>query len=105
MCIYDDIKITEQHLVVQKKHIFMFFVLFYRKELQDNDAVRAALKSCRLASLLPPVGTEFLRPFTSASLEQMSQRKKEEKQKGKKKEQKVKQQQQKKTPILTLSSE
>uniref|UniRef100_H3D8B0 Sodium channel protein n=1 Tax=Tetraodon nigroviridis TaxID=99883 RepID=H3D8B0_TETNG len=44
-----------------------------------------------LASLLPPVGTEFLRPFTSASLEQMSQRKEEEKkQKGKKKDQKVK---------------
>ncbi|CAG05621.1 unnamed protein product, partial [Tetraodon nigroviridis] len=42
-------------------------------------------------SLLPPVGTEFLRPFTSASLEQMSQRKEEEKkQKGKKKDQKVK---------------
>lgn len=81
----------------------VFHVLFFvlRKQLQDDDAVRASLKSCRLASLLPPVGTEFLRPFTSASLEQMSQRNREEKQKGKKKDHKVKTPP--KTPISTLS--
>lgn len=76
----------------------LFF--FYRKQLRDDGAVRAALKNCRIASLLPPVGNEFLRPFTSASLEQISQVKKEKEQRGKKKEQKVIKQ----TPMSTLSS-
>lgn len=71
----------------------LFF--FYRKQLRDDGAVRAALKNCRIASLLPPVGNEFLRPFTSASLEQMSQVKKEKEQRGKV----IKQ-----TPMSTLSS-
>lgn len=68
----------------------MFLFSSCRKQLQDDGELRASLKSCKLASLLPPVGTEFLRPFTSASLEQLSQRKKEEKPRGKKKDQKVK---------------
>lgn len=68
----------------------MFFFSFCRKQLQEDGAVRAALKGCRLASLLPPVGTEFLRPLTSASLEQMSPGEKEEKRTGKKKDRKVK---------------
>lgn len=79
---------------------FISFFFFYRKQLQNDGAARAALKNCRLASLLPPVGSEFLRRFTSASLEQISQGKIEKEQRGKKKEQKVIKQ----TPASTLSS-
>lgn len=79
---------------------YISFFFFYRKQLRDDGAVRGALKNCRLASLLPPVGDEFLRPFTSASLEQIIQGKIEKEKRGKKKEQKVRKQ----TPMSTLSS-
>lgn len=69
-----------------KRHTFDFQFLLYlhtepcvcgpslsllrlgRKQLRDDGAVREALKSCRSASLLPPVGAEFLRPLTAASV-------------------------------------
>ncbi|TWW76093.1 Sodium channel protein type 4 subunit alpha B [Takifugu flavidus] len=59
------------------------------KQLRDDGAVREALKGCRTASLLPPVGTDFLRPLTSASLGPMNQRGKRQRQKGNKDEQRV----------------
>ncbi|XP_029698186.1 sodium channel protein type 2 subunit alpha-like [Takifugu rubripes] len=59
------------------------------KQLRDDGAVREALKGCRTASLLPPVGTDFLRPLTSASLGPMNQRVKRQRQKGNKDEQRV----------------
>lgn len=44
-----------------------------RKRLHGDDAVRAALQNTRVASLLPPVGTEVFRCLTAASLWELQQ--------------------------------
>lgn len=44
-----------------------------RKRLHGDDGVRAALQNTRVASLLPPVGTEVFRCLTAASLQELQQ--------------------------------
>nr|XP_046249004.1 sodium channel protein type 4 subunit alpha B-like [Scatophagus argus] len=44
------------------------------KQLQDDGGVRAALQNTRMASLLPPVGTDVFRRFTQASLTEIQRR-------------------------------
>lgn len=44
-----------------------------RKRLHGDDGVRAALQNTRVASLLPPVGTEVFRCITAASLWELQQ--------------------------------
>ncbi|XP_067349069.1 sodium channel protein type 4 subunit alpha B-like isoform X2 [Channa argus] len=44
------------------------------KQLLGNSEVRAKLQNAKMASLLPPVGTEVFRRFTAASIEEIQQR-------------------------------
>ncbi|KAK2842852.1 hypothetical protein Q5P01_013052 [Channa striata] len=44
------------------------------KQLLGESEVRAKLQNARMASLLPPVGTEVFRRFTAASLGEIQQR-------------------------------
>ncbi|KAM7415233.1 hypothetical protein PAMA_019853 [Pampus argenteus] len=43
------------------------------KQLLGNNVVRKELQNARVASLLPPVGTEIFRRFTPASLEEIKE--------------------------------
>lgn len=45
-----------------------------REQLLGDSGVRAELQDSRVASLLPPVGTEVFRRFTPASLQEIQQR-------------------------------
>ncbi|XP_078023800.1 sodium channel protein type 4 subunit alpha B-like isoform X3 [Epinephelus lanceolatus] len=59
------------------------------EQLLGDSAVRAELQNTRIASLLPPVGTEVFRRLTPASLEEIQQRHEaEEKERPKKKKKK-----------------
>ncbi|KAM9352422.1 sodium channel protein type 4 subunit alpha B-like [Symphorus nematophorus] len=48
------------------------------KRLLGDSGIRAALQDVRMASLLPPVGTEVFRRFTPASLEEIQQQREAE---------------------------